>query len=424
MKKIAFKSVIRNSVIFTLILFNIRWYGEIMKDVFFRYKIWIVFFTAILAPTLRSLYYLMATPLRVTLTYPVVNIVGISIPLLIYQLFSLGWVMIFHRSLSEQSWKNYVASLNISHFEHCISDLLVLIVIDSIIWIPLFLAGIQGILSVSDVGVQFVLILFKCISTVAFILMIQMSFIKRSGKLFGLFFALDMVYIFIISSFKPLVQIMTILVIISSIFLSIYLCYQEKLYLSDRKCSASFTERKASSILALFPLSKIQLEDLMKNISHFSMIFLTLLVMMLLFVYVSIYAIANEKYLFFISVIFLINGLIISNLFQRMHTRWKIFSCYLLSLPISGFTLFQVNMVTVSSIVLFVNLLFFCTSLLLGYHFLHINAFEMLFIPILFLPFAYLPQVRLKRYGMFFSFCLMLVFSYINYILFCSGLIS
>ena len=101
----------KKNIISTLVHFNFQWYRQVMGDILFRYKIFLLFVVATMISTLANIFYLIMLPVKGFLSYPADSAAGLITTWIFYQAFSLVWIKLHQLVVTNQPWKKYILSL-------------------------------------------------------------------------------------------------------------------------------------------------------------------------------------------------------------------------------------------------------------------------------------------------------------------------
>ncbi|SRR5579883_378508 len=396
------------NVVLPMLKFNLKWYGRVMRDILFRYKILLLFVVLLICPTLASLCHLLILPLKSLFIYPVTDVISFSASLFFYQIFGVIWISIQFISLFKPPWHKYLLTLELTNIQKQLIDISLLLFVDIVMWIPLLLATIKSIT---------MLVITKCIVFIALTLLAQISLIKSKYSMWAAILLLDLFIIFTVITFSQLSQFILMIVLISVIYLLLGRCY-------ENPSRQSLTEKKQSGVFASrinyhqsFPMLRIQIKNLFAYSSQLTILFSLMLVISLIAIVLMIFGITNPFLPFLISIAMLINSLSVSNIFNRVHTQWQEYSSYLSALPVSQFSLFKnILFIATGITILFNILIIFVADFLRGNDFVA-KIMIAFFLAIVFLATTYLPQIKFRRLGFFVSFCLMFLFLYVDYLL-------
>lgn len=106
----------------------------------------------------------------------------------------------------------------------------------------------------------------------------------------------------------------------------------------------------------------------------------------------------------------------LSQLFSKFDIQRKLYRSYLISLPLSKWTIFYNDYAFVGTL----QTVFFIVLYTIVYLSVHFNIFYLMLefmVSMLFLSCTYYPQVTYKRYGTIISLLIMTLFSWANYFL-------
>lgn len=403
-----------------LLNFNLMWHGQVMKNILLRYKIFFLFIILILAPTLSSLEFIVTSPTK-NLISTHANSLAIIVSLMVYQGLGLIWILLQQSVFSNQPWDKYLISLPITKKEKAISEIFMLIIADTVIWVPLLLSGyLEIIKNHSDYSNSF-LIIAKCIINIMLILLMQLAWRKAKYKILISVLVIDIVFIFLSAiPFNGIKLIVVMTLFVVALF-QVNSCFGEEYkervrsYYNKKLENNIYTQK----IGTIFPFEKIQIANLiLENSSQIIIPAASIILIFVLSIMFVKYGEKNSNLLLILSSCMLINGLILCNLFARLDTQRNLFLSYLCSLPIAKVKLFKSDMVLLGAILIGINL----SSLLIALRFsLGKNYFFEFIItfltPIIFLSATYYPQIRYKKYGFFVSLIVMLLFILVNYLL-------
>ena len=228
---------------------------------------------------------------------------------------------------------------------------------------------------------------------------------------------IDLFIIFSATSFSQLSQFILMVLLISVIYVLISSCYKNQAPKSvDEKMESSVCISRVNYKKSM-PLLRIQIKNLIENASQLTILFSVMLVITLIAILLMIYGKTNPLLPFFLSITMLINSLSVSNIFKRARTQWDEFSDYLVSLHVSKILLFKNTLMIASSITTVFNMIIvFVAGFLWGKDLVDKIIIAFL-LAIVFLAVSYIPQIKLRKFGFFVSFCLMFVFLYVDYLL-------
>jgi len=405
------------NIVITLLKFNLQWYGRVMRDILFRYKILALFCILLLCPTLTSLFNLLSLPLKSLFLYPVTNVMSLCSSLFFYQILGVIWISIQYIALFKQPWQKYLVTLQLSNSQKKLIDVSLLLFVDSIMWIPLLLASIKSISESPFLSYSILLIIAKCIVFIGITLLAQISLIKSKHYIWMAFLIIDLFIIFSAISCSQLSQLMLMVILISVIYILISSCYENQIPKSGVEkrefsvCISRVNYKKSA------PMLRIQIKNLIERSSQLTILFSVMLVTSLIAIMLMVYGKTNPLLPFFLSITMLINSLSSSNLFKGVHTQWEDFSGYLTSLPISKILLFKNILIIASSIAILFNMIIIFLAAFLWENDLVAKVITAFLLAIVFLAASYIPQIKFRRFGFFVSFCLMFVFLYIDYLL-------
>jgi hypothetical protein len=404
----------RNNVTLSLLYFNFHYHGQIMRDVLFRHKIFVLFLVAVLAPAIENLIYFLTIPVNALYVDHVKNIATLSYSLLSIQLFSLFWIMLHQSVIFRQPWAKYILSLQISNAQILLVEMIMLLFINIIIWVPLVFADVREIYNVNYDVVKIMLLISKCILFFMLTILIQIGWSKTKYTLLGSVLLIDAFLILISSKFGLVLQTLMIMLLMPICVALISHGYRELSQPLSSKSSHNIF--KIPSYKFYNAILNVKIKCLIQNLGQLSLIFTGIILITLLGVCFIKFGKSSMNLPLFLSIIMLINVLTLSNLFMRMNLQWKQFRSYLKSLPISGITLFKIKYTLVAFISVIVNAIIIVVSFLFDSHIINKLLISLL-VSLIFLLVTYIPQVKFGRYGFFLSFCLVFVFSYLDFLL-------
>jgi len=247
-------------------------------------------------------------------------------------------------------------------------------------------------------------------------ILIQLSWIKTKYKIFVSAYLIDIYIIYLMNCFNIIPQIIVITTFIFLISVLIYNVYKESIITFCIK-PVSVTSDIAE-LYCFRPCSwlKIYLKNIMANLAQLSIIFTMLILMTVFSICIMLYEKNSAQSPLIISTIMLINALSVSNLFNQTHAQWMNYANYLMSLPISKLTLFKIHFIPACFVTVLFNFSILCMTCLWNNH-LCGKFLIALLTSIIYLALTYWPQIQFKRYGYFIAFFLLLLFTYINYLL-------
>lgn len=405
------------NVVITMLKFNLQWYGRVMRDILFRYKILTLFCILLLCPTLASLFNLLTQPLRSLFLYPVKNVAGLCCSLFLYQVFGLIWISIQYVILFKQPWQKYLVTLQLSNIQKKLIDIGLLLFVNIIMWIPLLLASITSIFESSFLPYSILLITTKCIVFIAVTLLTQISLIKLKHYMWAIILIINLLIILFSVAFSQLSQLILMVILVYVIYVLISSCYE------NQSPKSAVEEIKSSVFISRvsykqsLPILRVQVKNLLERSSQLTMLFSVMLITSLIATILMVYGKTNPFLPFFLSITMLINSLSVSNIFKHIHTQWQEFSGYLASLPISKISLVKSTLIIASCITILFNIIIIIVAALLRGNDLVSKIITAFLLAIALLVASYIPQIKFQKYGFFVSFCLMFVFLYVDYLL-------
>lgn len=400
-----------------LVRFNLAWHTHVMKDILLRYKILILFIVLMLAPTL--------TALKSIVLFLTINLVavhseyyGYFISLMAYQAFGLLWFLVQQAAFANQPWHGYLLCLPLTKKQISISEILILLIIDIVLWLPLLVAScFELALNINNES-NSSLIIAKTLANIILILLIQSAYKRKKYILFLWVVICDVVLIYLNNVSHTILQISATILIMITLMLAINWAFDIKLKIKESSIFCFNNKKRKITINKSFlPFMNIQVKNLIaSNFAHLILPLLFLLISSLLvFAFVRNYP-ENKNLYFIISILTLMNGLAVSNLFSRFHIQRIQYQSYFASLPISKIKLFYYDFLVASLVLAVFNLAPILMTVIMtaaNYKTLLIIFFN----PIIFLAFTYFPQIKYKRYGMFISLLFMFSYVWINYLL-------
>jgi hypothetical protein len=402
------------NIVLTTVKFNLQWYGRVMRDVLFRYKLLAVFIILLVCPTLASILNLLTFPLKSLFSYPVTNVKSMCAALFFYQVVSIIWISIQSIVLFKQPWQKYLDTLQFSNTQKKIIDVSLLLFVDIILCIPLFLAAAK---SITESSHSILLIIIKLIAFIFMTLLTQISWIKSKYDIWLAVLMVNLLIIYSSVSFSELSQSVLVVLLVPVTYLLINNCYESKPIKSTHEKKLLTVSMNRVNYKKSFPILRTLIKNLIDHASQLTILFSAMLVISLLAMALTIYGETNPHLGFFLSIMMLINSLSASNIFNRVNTQWEEHSSYLSSLPMSKIILFKNNLLIASSITIFFNMIIIVVAEFIAGNFLATKIMMAFPLTIVFLVFAYIPQIKFRTYGFFVSLFLMFGFMYFDYLL-------
>jgi len=366
-------------------------YVQVMKESLMRHKILLIFFSAIFAPSLSSLYSLIMLPM-VALVSTSTSLCHKLIIFSVYQVVGLIGVVVHRPIFANQPWAKFFISLPLSLKNKFFITIQLLVFSNVILCAPLLFAIFIAAKDVFYQPVVMLQITINCLLVLLSIFIVQFLFLNK---------------IYLVNA-------------LTSFF------YHKRVNdrAADMEISCSFISRKKNCFYlhyksACWALSNIQFKNI--YFLHRQQLYV------LLVMWVGVFAVAalllfhvTESLLFklIVSSVMFINALIVSYLFSYFLAQRQVYRQFLVSLPLSTL------MIAKSDIAIAMGFLIACNTAWMGIVLClaQVNSLAQLimsfFLSMIFLLISYYPQIKYTRYGHLIAFILMCLFLWCYQIIF------
>lgn len=403
-------------IIVHLLRFNFQWHAHILKDILFRYKIFIIFIALLVSPTIYSLVTLVSSPLKAIFSDSMASNLSIGLSLIGYQLASLSWVILHKVFFAKSSWGKYLSSLNITFWQKIIIDTVALLMINVVLFLPLVITFVLALVHTQGIKFEYSLLFSKLFFTVTTLLLLQSLFLNKKYKSMFNLIILDGLFLLVEEQVNHALQAALILVLAGVAVILMIFSYRNHVA-KVKKVVCKFDKIKLVNIEQSFSFHKIQIKNIIGNVSQLTMLTLILIFTNAFFMYFIITGGSDQHFQLLISLAMLMNALILCNLFRWLDEQWSSYSFYVMSLPITTAKLFFNQFLILTAPVLILNIFIFSIDEILNSGQSYYKNIYSILISILFLIVSYYPQIRFKRYGFFVSLLLSVAFFYINFLI-------
>lgn len=403
----------KTTVIGHLLNFNLHWHAHVMKNILLRYKILVLFLLFTLFPSFNAIAGFLSL-LTQGLISSNASKINIFFSFICFQCLALAWLSINQQVFFKRPWDNYLSSLPLTTQQKTLSQIALLLLINIFIAVPVIIAAIVNIINISS-PLQTVLIIEKTLIMIILMVLTQLCFINKIFKPIITILVIDVLIPLQYQLGSGLNQCIFIFLTINAAVFQFSFFLQHTLVLRKDKKIRHNKMDKATVNKLLFPLARIQLNNLLKNLFDLGLLCAPLSLSFLFSVFILSSHPERSSLLFIFSIIMLVNALAVSGLFSKFSIQRKQFSSYFKTLAISDAYLFISDCLVACPILVFWNCLTF-VLMTPSFSTQHLSLFSLyLLSSLLLLLMTYFPQTKFKHYGFLMSLMLAPLFGWANY---------
>lgn len=381
--------------------FSVRWYFHVMREVLIKYKIWLIFLIALLAPSVGFLLKMVTWPADIYLYSGQSNIFEFFIFLLSAALFSMIIGLTHKALLTGREWDGYINALPVPSSQRMASDFITLTLANSLflgaICYAYFNHLIMGDWHFLEVSLRVVFLVLMMYST-------QLAIIYKRN--FNLVFP---ILLGLMAAPLALFFSMPMEMLIMATASYLLWCGLFSLYLEPEKTNQSislshFVSLNGCSqrrILALLNI-KIILSDIRVFVAG---VFPLIILSSASLIFILDASLFPAMGMHLLSLVLFLNMFFLSNIFKPMYNQWGKYRHYISSLPLSRLKF--LTSIFIPGLFFGVLINFFLIGVFDVVFFRKNVLFESVvqcFISWFYLFCCFNIQIKLKRYGALVSF--------------------
>lgn len=379
-----------------------------MTDVITRYKILFLFVILLIAPSADAIKQIILLPAS-KLILPSSAVIEFILSWGFYQILSIIWAEMNFRLAYNNQWDKYLVSLPIKQNIILLTTIFNLLFSNILIFLPFPLIFVSNVIFDSWDGYTAINILQKIIMLSASLVLLQYAWLRSIKSFFICGLCVNIIVIALYSRDTFWLHYSWILInVVVYLYGFIILHRQTQPIKSAKSPKLNY---KLNTKRNIWSFIKIQMTGIKTTLLYK---LATICIIYVIYIALIINC-SNKNIIYYATTTFvLINAFILSNLYYQLYTNRKLHLKSFQYLPITDKDILKIDYISISSILLIVNLLYtvsvpsFSLHIILGLILSH-----------LYLLLLYYPQVNFARHGSFMSLILMPGFIFINYLLMC-----